>query len=103
MRVDYAVGFHSHRSEWVCFEHSGYARWKAEAWWRARSFDPVPATAQEAVDVANAGGLAATKSITVRTVAGEKFDRIVDYELGDRPEPFPIVATTAGSEEDIPF
>lgn len=89
MRVDYRIGFHQFKPEWVCFEHTGYARWKAEMWWRARSFDRVPSTAQEAVDIANAGGLAATKSITVRTVAGEKFDRIVDYEMGDRPEGLP--------------
>ena len=86
MRVDYKVGFHQYKSEWVCFEHTGYARWKAEMWWRARSHDPVPATAEEAVDMANCGGLAATKSITVRSVAGEKFDRIVDYQLGPKPE-----------------
>ncbi len=55
MRVDYRIGFHQFRSEWVCFEHSGYARWKAEMWWCARSFDPVPNTSQEAVDLANAG------------------------------------------------
>ncbi len=61
MRVDYKVGFYQFKSEWVCFEHSGYARWKAEMWWQARSLDPVPATAQEAVDIANAGGLAPTQ------------------------------------------
>ena len=102
MRVDYRVGFHQFRSEWVCFEHTGYARWKAETWWRARSFDAVPATAQEAVDLANAGALASTHSITVRTVSGEKFDRIVDYQLGEKPEPVPIEARGTVTDE-IPF
>jgi len=51
MRVDYKIGFHRYKSEWVCFEHTGYARWKAEMWWRARSLDPVPTTAQQAVDI----------------------------------------------------
>ena len=46
MRVDYRVGFHQYRSEWVCFEHIGYARWRAEVWWRARSQDPAPTTAR---------------------------------------------------------
>jgi len=27
MRVDYKVGFYQWKSEWVCFEHTGYARW----------------------------------------------------------------------------
>jgi hypothetical protein len=31
--------------------------------------------------------LAATKSITVRSVSGEEYDRIIDYELGPIPEP----------------
>jgi DNA repair protein RadD len=102
MRVDYKIGFYQFKSEWVCFEHGGYARWKAEMWWRARSFDPVPATAQEAVDLASAGALAPTKAITVVTVAGEKFDRIADYELGEKPEPVPI--DQAGlDDDDIPF
>lgn len=103
MRVDYKIGFYRFKSEWVCFEHSGYARWKAEMWWQARSPDPVPATAQEAVDIANAGGLAITKSITVRSVAGEKFDRIVDYELGEKPEAVTIEERVSVNSEDIPF
>lgn len=103
MRVDYRVGFHQYRSEWVCFEHSGYARWKAETWWQARSPDPVPDTAERAVELANAGALALTKSITVRTVAGEKFDRIVDYELGEKPEPVPVEAYATTDLDDIPF
>ena len=103
MRVDYRVGFHQHKSEWVCFEHTGFPRQKAEMWWRARSQDPIPGTAQQAVDIANAGGVAMTKSITVRSVAGEKFDRIVDYELGEKPEPLPLHTVMGYTEEEIPF
>ncbi len=103
MRVDYKVGFYQFKSEWVCFEHSGYARWKAEMWWRARSFDPVPATAEEAVALANCGALAQTKSITVRSVAGERFDRIVDHELGEKPEPLPREMTSRYDPDEIPF
>jgi len=103
MRVDYKVGFYQFKSEWVCFEHSGFARFKAEVWWRARSNDPVPATAQQAVDIANAGGLAFTKAIIVRTVSGEKFDRIVDYELGEKPDPVPIGEIRSAIADEIPF
>jgi DNA repair protein RadD len=103
MRVDYRIGFHQYRSEWVCFEHAGYARWKAEMWWRARSLDPVPDTAQRAVDIASAGGLAQTVSITVRSVAGEKFDRIVDYELGEKPDPLPVDDAGQSADDEIPF
>jgi hypothetical protein len=33
MRVDYYDGLLCVASEWVCFEHTGYARQKAEQWW----------------------------------------------------------------------
>jgi hypothetical protein len=56
------------------------------AWWKKRSKEPVPPTAAEAVEVANAGGLAPTLSITVRSVTGEPYDRITDHQLGTVPE-----------------
>jgi len=85
MRIDYRCGFNDYHSEWVCPEHTGYARGKFEAWWRARSNEPFPNTADEAVELAEAGSLAPTSAITVRSVAGEKFDRITDYQLGPIP------------------
>ena len=85
-RVDYQVGFCDSQSEWLCPEHSGWARKRFEKWWRDHSNDPLPENAQEAVDIANGGGVAPTKTITVRKVTGEYFDRIVKYELGDKPE-----------------
>ena len=103
MRVDYRIGQFTSVSEWVCFEHSGYARWKAAAWWKARSFDPVPATAEEAVALANCGALALTKTITVRSVAGERFDRIVDYELGEKPEAVWQATAVGDFDDDCPF
>ncbi len=85
MRIDYRCGFNDYHSEWVCPEHTGYARQKFEAWWRARSNEPLPNSAEEAVALAEAGALATTLAITVRSVAGEKFDRIIDYQLGAIP------------------
>ncbi len=85
MRVDYRCGFNDYHSEWVCVEHTGYARAKAEAWWRQRSNEPVPETAEQAVDICEAGGIAETKAITVRSATGEQFDRITDYQLGPIP------------------
>lgn len=103
MRVDYRISLYTYRSEWVCFEHTGFPRRKAELWWRARSNDPIPVSTQEAVDIANAGGLASPKSIVVRTISGEKYDRIVDYELGEKPETMPAGKHLASSDNDIPF
>ena len=39
LRVDYLVGAKV-VSEWVCVEHSGYAREKAVAWWELRGDEP---------------------------------------------------------------
>jgi len=93
LRVDYRCGLNDYHSEWVCFEHDGYARQKAEAWWKARSHEDVPEMIEQAVDIAEAGGLAPTRAITVRSVAGEKFDRIISHELG------PIPPCLDGSDE----
>ena len=103
MRVDYRVGFHQYKSEWICFEDTGFARQKAEMWWRARSNDPVPWTAEQAADAANGGALAPAKQITVRSVVGQKYDRIVDYELGEKPEPVPLHQAMGYTDEAIPF
>jgi DNA repair protein RadD len=113
LRVAYEVGLGQVHSEWVCVEHTGYAHGKAEAWWRARSREPVPATATEACRLAEDGALAPTMRITVRTVAGEDFARIIDHDLGpvpeprqpgeDRNEPTPTFATSAGDDDSPPF
>lgn len=50
LRVDYFSGWRMVASEWVCLEHMGYARAKAEQWWRTRSSLPAPATVDEALE-----------------------------------------------------
>ena len=102
MRVDYEVGFHDTRSEWVCLEHSGYARQKAEAWWRMRSCLPVPDNVEDAVALADSGALADVLSIKVRSVAGEKYDRIVDYELTAKPDPADLSLPEPPESSDLP-
>jgi DNA repair protein RadD len=87
MRVEYTIGWQQYQSEWICFEHTGFARHKAEAWWKRRSTEPVPDTAEQAVALADSGALRETKSITIRRVAGEEFARIASYELGNAATP----------------
>jgi DNA repair protein RadD len=48
LRIDYLVGSKV-VSEWVCVEHSGYAREKAVAWWHQRGEGPPPDTLDEAL------------------------------------------------------
>jgi len=114
MRVEYRCGFERWYREWVCFEHDGYARRKAEAWWRRRSNDLVPDTVDEAVEWAQAGALADTLSITIEQKSGDKWERVVDHELGEKPPrlesdeglpdlPEPVGATHGIPDDEIPF
>jgi len=48
MRVDYMVGL-TQVSEWVCFEHGGFAASKASDWWCKLGAMPVPLTVDEAL------------------------------------------------------
>jgi DNA repair protein RadD len=110
MRVEYRIGIARVFREWVCFDHDGYARTKAESWWRARSLEPVPEGVRAAVERARAGALAPTRAITVEKRAGDRFDRVVRHHLGDkpaRPDACPEYAPAAGGfeipEDKIPF
>ena len=112
MRVEYRVGFHAYISEWVCIEHSGYARGKAEAWWRTRSREPFPKSCEEAVRICEAGGAAEPSSITVRSVSGEKYDRITNHKLGlipprldgsDEIDDGTLPEYTETYDEELPF
>ncbi|QDT10696.1 DEAD/DEAH box helicase [Planctomycetes bacterium K23_9] len=85
LRVDYMIGLERWQSEFICIEHSGYARRKAEAWWRDRCLDPCPTNAEAAIDIAESGLLAATETLTVRSIAGQKYDRIIKQSLGEIP------------------
>jgi DNA repair protein RadD len=103
MRVDYKVGWNRFKSEFICFEHTGYPRHRAAAWWRQRSPDPVPDTAERGVDTAAAGGVAVTKRITIRTIAGEPYERIIGYDLGPVPEPVESCLAAPSDLMSVPF
>jgi DNA repair protein RadD len=114
LRVDYEIGFNWFISEWVCPEHSGYARWKFEKWWKSRSLIPPPKTAEEAAALAQDGALAPVAGIICRHVAGEQHEQVVGHVLGTKPRmpgmddepvmaPAPAAAAMGLSDEEIPF
>jgi DNA repair protein RadD len=75
MRVDYHGPFMRIASEWVCFEHTGYAREKAVHWWAKRApGTPIPKTIDEAV--ARSGELQKPASITVKQA---KYPEVLSY------------------------
>ncbi len=100
MRIEYCTGFNRYESEWVCPEHTGYARRKFEAWWKRRSKVAPPTTAYEAVRLADDGALAKPSKIIIKSVAGEKFPSIADYELGPIPDYCPEPGWNDLSEQE---
>lgn len=108
VRVTYDIDCLRHFSEWLCPEHTGYARRKFEKWWRDHAHPdcPTPSTAEDVCEHEFAGMLREVKEITVRFVSGQKYPEITGCELGD----FAIdtrLAESGGGEEDwdddIPF
>jgi DNA repair protein RadD len=81
LRVDYQVGMTFQR-EWICLDHSGYARTKAESWWLRRGSSPVPRNVDEALG--RTGELAAATHIRVKREG--QYDRITSHQLGPKPE-----------------
>lgn len=85
VRVTYEVDYLHSFSEWLCPEHTGYARRKFEKWWREHAHPdcPPPRTAEEVCEDEFSGLLREVKEITVRFVSGEKYPEVTGCELGD--------------------
>ena len=75
MRVEYRVGAAEWVREWVCPEHTGYARLKAEQWMNARGYNLLT------VDDALAIEWPVPRRIKVKQ--GGKWPEVVDHDLGN--------------------
>jgi len=108
MRVQYKIGFGSYISEWICFEHSGFARQKAELWWKQRSSDSVPDDSSLAVHFAEQGRLREPVKIIVKSISGKKFDQITSYQFDNAQADDwqlnkPVPEYVYDNNEDLPF
>jgi DNA repair protein RadD len=101
MRVAYKISLYKSYSEWICLEHTGWAKSKAQQWWTARSHVDPPSTIEYAVDLANAGVLAEPTEITLRHVSGNRYPSVHAVKYGPKPELGPHLQPV--SEEDVPF
>jgi len=72
-------------SEWVCFEHDGYAWKKAVAWWQMRTDAPMPESIREAIDFLDAGACRTPTHITTRKEG--RWQRIEAVEFEDEKPP----------------
>lgn len=75
--VTYTSGFMSMHTfkEYVLVEHEGYAKQKAISWWRKRTNEPMPNTAEDALNVK----LLEPSQITI--VKDGKYDRVQSHVL----------------------
>lgn len=101
LRVDYQIGLAERVSEWVCIEHTGWPRSKAEQWWAMRSVTPCPETAAEAVQWSAC--LATPDRIVVRRWPGKKWPEIVSAEITQPLATLDELAAVSLAEDDLPF
>lgn len=92
-------------TEYVCIEHEGFAKSKAQKWWKKRSNDPFPATVDQAVMVAENGGLAFTTEITLKIDPKKDFPELVSFKMTPLPEieHDPTGTVPADVMDDLPF
>jgi len=92
-------------SEWVCLEHSGYARTKAGLWWQARTECMEPDSVDDAVKLLRMGVARVPCKIT--TVKDGKYTRILSAEFNtEKPTELPEQVEAvefSGEGEDAPF
>jgi DNA repair protein RadD len=107
LKVTYSYGLTSYQ-EWVCFEHQGYARRKAEDWWRKRApGHPVPCSVNEALALSRS--LARPSHISVRPsgryfeITGYRFDPCAHSTTASAPSATGNLAGLAGSTLSSPF
>ena len=91
LKVTYRSGLAFH-AEWVCLEHEGYPRRKAESWWRERApGQEVPGSVDEALLLANR--LRRPTEIAVRPTG--RFTEITAYRFAPCPTTEPGSAPSA--------
>lgn len=76
LKVTYLCGLASF-SEWICLEHDGYAKRKADSWWLKYAQSPPPEKISEAL--LRTGEIAAISEIKIRKSG--KYDEIVGRKL----------------------
>jgi DNA repair protein RadD len=83
LRVDYYSGMLRAASEWVCFDHEGYARSKAEAWFYRREFTNTAKAPESTRDIFKNKNLLMhlmqPRRILIRKEG--KFTQVVDYDF----------------------
>lgn len=108
IQIDYRIGLHTIKSEWVCPEHDGYARKKYEMWWNAHTADElhaprieIPKTCEEFMDYAYWGCFAEPESIVYESTPGKKYGRIKSCKLKEIPSYESILEKIQNSQNQV--
>ena len=106
LKVTYSCGLTAYQ-EWICFEHEGYARRKAEDWWRKRApGQPVPCSVNEALALSRS--LTRPSHIAVRPsgryfeITGYRFDPCTHSTTASAPSATGNLAGLVGSTLSSP-
>ena len=93
LRIEYEIGFTDFISDWICPEHTGYARKKSEKWWQEHAGFELPDTVDECLIYAEAGKVKRPVKITVKKTPGSDWPTITKYEFApDEPEAGPTIS-----------
>jgi DNA repair protein RadD len=107
LRVDYFLGYTKVASEWICLDHAGFAKEKANRWARARLRPGVTLDDDQltAATAAAQGQQWFRCPCRIATRPDGRWIRVVDYEFDEEDEQIPAAITSAGSynDDDLPF
>ena len=93
-------------SEWICLEHEGFARRKAEQWWKQHCAAACPASIDEAVELLHRGAVAFPTSLVARKEG--RFWRITHQTIAAIPSEqdwleVEDVGVGSNLDEEMPF
>ena len=99
MRVDYYSGLRRVASEWVCFEHGGFAGEKARQWWIKRSNNLTPAATPSKTTAALEDSVFLTRPQVVTVNESGKYPEIIRHHWEPINEPGPTQHQQRSLEE----
>lgn len=81
LRADYKFHFQRVATEWICVEHEGFARQKAEQWWQDHLGGTCPATIDAALDIVDQ----LEQPVAIALEPDGQYDRVVNRRFTDAP------------------
>lgn len=82
LKVSYYCESGLHVAEWICFDHVGYARIKAENWWKRRTAKEIPSNTKDAINQITD----LKKPKQIRVAVGGKYPEIKSHIFMERED-----------------